>query len=354
MSEQPIDKPVDRPAVEASLAAMSTTASAGSLLREARAKSGLSLEDVSAQTKIAVPALQALERDDFSRLGQPVYVRGYLRKFAKALNLPENSVVAAFDARESPREPGAQQMRLAREAVEVRPRSKSAIWILLVVGAAAGGGYFLWQSRQAPAPAVAEVPAVSAPEPTTPAMTQEPAAASASDLPSAAPTAEAAPVAEAVGAAAGMTPNPLESTTAAAPPPAPESQPAASPSAPQTATALPVPETTAAGGSVQPSEPHKERAANEAVSNDAAVTLTFRDSSWVRIRDSRNKVLLNGLVQGGKTESMTGVPPYTISLGRAAAVSSVKFQGRTVDLAPYTASGGMAYFTLPPSPATTP
>lgn len=223
-------------------------------------------------------------------------------------------------------------MRLAREAVEVRGdgSSKSVIWAVLLIAAATAGVYLLWQANQSRPSAVKPAPAASAAESPVPASALEVAPVSAIDLPAASPAAES--TAAAVNPAAGVTPNPATDTAEAA--------------APLTAGVKPTAEAAGAETSSQNLRP-----AADAATDDATVSLSFRDSSWVRIRDSRNKVLLNGLVQAGKTESMTGVPPYTISLGRAAAVSSVTYQGQTVDLAPYTVSGGTAFFTLPLQPA---
>jgi cytoskeleton protein RodZ len=62
-------------------------ASAGSRLAEARRRSGQSLEQVAAATRLRRSQLQALERDDFAALPGPVYARGYLKTYAEYLGL---------------------------------------------------------------------------------------------------------------------------------------------------------------------------------------------------------------------------------------------------------------------------
>ncbi|HUR41550.1 MAG TPA: helix-turn-helix domain-containing protein, partial [Verrucomicrobiae bacterium] len=88
---------------QASAAAPAADApSPGRLLSQARARAGLGAEDLAGQLKLAKGTLEALERDDFAALSEPVYVRGYYRKIAKVLNIPEADLIAAYDARSAP------------------------------------------------------------------------------------------------------------------------------------------------------------------------------------------------------------------------------------------------------------
>ncbi|HEX4882167.1 MAG TPA: helix-turn-helix domain-containing protein [Porticoccaceae bacterium] len=69
----------------------------GIALRQARAAGGLSVEDLAAQTCIPRRYLLALEADDYTRLPDPVYVRGYLRRCAALLDGDAERWVADFD-----------------------------------------------------------------------------------------------------------------------------------------------------------------------------------------------------------------------------------------------------------------
>ncbi|NJM12741.1 MAG: helix-turn-helix domain-containing protein, partial [Synechococcaceae cyanobacterium SM1_2_3] len=40
--------------------------------------------------------IQALEADDFTQLGPPVFVRGYLSRYARFLDLPEQAVLERY------------------------------------------------------------------------------------------------------------------------------------------------------------------------------------------------------------------------------------------------------------------
>lgn len=59
----------------------------GTRLREARVHSGLSREDVSTRLRVPVKVVGALEADDWSPLGAPVFVRGQLRSYARLLDI---------------------------------------------------------------------------------------------------------------------------------------------------------------------------------------------------------------------------------------------------------------------------
>jgi cytoskeletal protein RodZ len=72
----------------------------GPLLRQAREQRGLSLQQVAATTKISARVLDALERNDPSKLPGGIFSRAFVRAYAKEVGLdPEETVtrfVAAF------------------------------------------------------------------------------------------------------------------------------------------------------------------------------------------------------------------------------------------------------------------
>ena len=67
----------------------------GRRLREAREAAGLSLADVGARLKMPVRVVESLEREDWSRLGAPVFVRGQLRSYSRLLGLSTEPMMAA-------------------------------------------------------------------------------------------------------------------------------------------------------------------------------------------------------------------------------------------------------------------
>ena len=67
-----------------------------SSLRAAREQQQLTVDDVANVLHLSREHIVALETGDFARLGPQVFVRGYLRSYARLLGLPEQSVLADF------------------------------------------------------------------------------------------------------------------------------------------------------------------------------------------------------------------------------------------------------------------
>lgn len=69
------------------------------VLRAARERAGLSVEDISARTKIKPNFLQAIERGEFEQLPGQFFARAFLRTYAREVQLSPDEIVAAYDAR---------------------------------------------------------------------------------------------------------------------------------------------------------------------------------------------------------------------------------------------------------------
>ncbi|HKY90026.1 MAG TPA: helix-turn-helix domain-containing protein, partial [Nevskiaceae bacterium] len=88
--------------------------SPGEAIRVARERARLSLDELAARTRLSRPVLEALEKDAFEQLLEPVYVRGYYRKCAKVLDLAEQPLIDAYQAMYTPPPTVApQRLRLA-------------------------------------------------------------------------------------------------------------------------------------------------------------------------------------------------------------------------------------------------
>jgi cytoskeletal protein RodZ len=68
----------------------------GELLRKAREAKGLSLAQVEEATKIRSAYLQALEEENYERLPPPTYVKGFLKNYARYLELDPPQVLALY------------------------------------------------------------------------------------------------------------------------------------------------------------------------------------------------------------------------------------------------------------------
>lgn len=70
----------------------------GSYLRAARRKRGLSIESAAESTRIRSQYLMRMESDEFDFLA-PTYVRGFLRSYARYLEVAEQPLIEEFDRR---------------------------------------------------------------------------------------------------------------------------------------------------------------------------------------------------------------------------------------------------------------
>lgn len=91
----------------------------GSYLRNAREARGLDLRDAAQQTRIGVNYLKAIEDEDFSKLPGEVFVKGFLKNYARFLRLPEEEVVKRYRERKVP------QQGAAPTAASAAPKTES-------------------------------------------------------------------------------------------------------------------------------------------------------------------------------------------------------------------------------------
>jgi cytoskeletal protein RodZ len=61
-----------------------------------RRNRGITLESISAETKISVRSLQAIENGDFSRLPGGIYNTSYIRQYARAIDYDESLILAEY------------------------------------------------------------------------------------------------------------------------------------------------------------------------------------------------------------------------------------------------------------------
>jgi len=68
----------------------------GDVLRRIRVSLGIELEEIAATTKINELHLRAIEGNHYEQLPPPVYLRGFLKQFAKCLSLDPNHVADSY------------------------------------------------------------------------------------------------------------------------------------------------------------------------------------------------------------------------------------------------------------------
>jgi cytoskeletal protein RodZ len=68
----------------------------GRILRQIRERMGIDLKAVSAETKISMKILELIEEEAVDRLPPLVYLKGFLRGYAKSLGLDPLKVVEDY------------------------------------------------------------------------------------------------------------------------------------------------------------------------------------------------------------------------------------------------------------------
>jgi cytoskeletal protein RodZ len=110
----------------------------GGKLRQARERRGISLRQIAASTKISAAALDALERNDISKLPGGIFSRAFVRSYAIEVGLDPDETVREFLERfnqEAARTAEAVAAEVPQEEREFQERQKKAA--RLALGAAA-------------------------------------------------------------------------------------------------------------------------------------------------------------------------------------------------------------------------
>lgn len=279
----------------------------GVRLKAAREACGLSLEEVANILKLDLDKIEALEHDELGHIAAPVYAAGYLRAYAKLLNLPADEIVAEFEAltrMESPaidpsNSPAGQDFGRVESGVSLGSLLAAIpgwLWFSVLVLVLLVGVYQTWfagdsdgmsgaMSRTDASDAASDTPMLAP-------MSSAPESSSATDAES--PTDSGAPRLGSVDD---------ESATAAAGEAA----------------------TDTSGGNAAP-----QRSAQQ----QSELVLYFNDDSWVEVNDARGQRLLYRLAKAGMAQTLQGVAPFEVQLGYVPGVD-IMYNGKPFDLSRY-------------------
>jgi cytoskeleton protein RodZ len=290
----------------------------GAVLRDARESQKLSVEEVCSRLRLSDKQINALESDDFSIFGSAIFARGFIKGYAKILNLDSQPLLDAH-LRMFPQD---QSQSITYKADDVVKSGGGSfikfvaliLGVLLIVAVVVWVAYKVWAYQSNTNVADNSTPAVSVEQ----NVTSEP-------LPEAA-----------LPAAERETPANNESTVTEI----------ALPKAKETVDVTPKPEVKS------PTEKPKEPAQLvDSVKSDSAksefvktqtvavgsvkVKLVLTGSSWIGVQDKNGKTVFSKLAKAGTEEYVEGVPPLKFHIGNASA-TQVIFNGEAIDLAPST------------------
>jgi cytoskeleton protein RodZ len=308
----------------------------GARLRGAREAAGLSREEVARSLNLEKGVVEALESDDVERLPEPAYVKGYLRAYARLLDLDANGLLQAYSGLAVPQPevlPRESASADAEQRVRVQVVGGLIILILIVVSA-----WWLTRPKHSGVPPQAQ---------TTTQQAQQTPAANAVGTSATSQTAPQVVEPTVSGVAA-----PAKSTTDSSAPNA------AAPAATASKAESPKPTTPVVVETSKPEPPAQTSSMPSASSSASSTTaspsagasgtrlvLQLTAKSWVQIDDGGGTQLFRGLLDAGTKRTFSGTPPFSVFLGYAPGVT-LHIDGKQVSAAQYTQSNNTARFKL--------
>jgi len=329
---------------------VSSRSNPGETLRKARESKNLAQADVAQQLNLTLRALTQVEAGAFDKLPGHTFARGYIRAYAKFLELDQDRLVADFDAYTGTDSAGSSVHALGRieEPTHLAQSLLRFVSVGLLLGLLAVS-FFWWQEQStrkdsdaAVSRALEHVEVESADGTTEIHPLDEPEDQAVADGQAqiVEPASEIAPELAAQTAATA----PAADTATSASQPAPVAEPAAVVVAP--VAAVPAAPVSAALPSVTPvvEAPVSAPAPVQAAAGQALVNIQFTANCWTQLTDANGKVLFSALKRAGESLELAGKPPLELRLGFARG-AQVSYNGQVVDVAPYT-SGETARMKL--------
>lgn len=309
--------------------------SIGTILREARERLGLSVNDVANRIKFAPKQIEWLEDDDYVRLPEAAFVRGFVRSYARLVELDP---VVLLD--------GLPPSHVKAAAVEVKsvdvpmPSALSARRyniVLLATGLIIAVLVAIFERMNDRTPEQAE-PVVK----TVVQQIELPATEDASASAQSAPVAVGLQpvVQQSVRVAPAPSPSTMSATQAAAKPIIKPQPPALAepvsrsvPPSVKTVESVAVVPKASVMPSVAASNSTASVSAGDAVGH--ALRLEFDEDAWVEVKEGEDKILTSKMHTAGSLMRLTGRAPLLVVIGNARAVRLFD-NGKKVNLERYT------------------
>jgi len=315
----------------------------GAALRGAREAKGMNVEDVAARLRLASRIVRTLEDGSFDHLPAAIYVRGYLRAYAKLVDVDSTPLLVAYD-QQADLPPDLKPYASApQRQVEASDFPVKAMTYLVVAGLIGLLGAWLWQTHKFNALSSLSVPKWGAEN--TGAIPLETLSQTVGTGGVAATTRGVAsapqhsalqysyPVVEhpttLTGGGVASTPAANTATPATSSDLAPVA--AAPPELPTRAESVVVadgakPELTATA----PTQPLRA----VVPSGTHVLYLELARDAWVEVIDAENKRLYYNLGRQGSRIAVQGLLPYRVKVGNAEAVA-VTFEGKSLDISAF-------------------
>jgi transcriptional regulator with XRE-family HTH domain len=107
----------------------------GTFLRNLRTKKGMSLEEIATKTMVQQRFLDAIEKGEYEHLPEPLYIRGFIRRFAEAMGIDGIPISESFPLGNA--QPGSGNAKYAAGNTPLRPWHLYVLYLAAVLGAVA-------------------------------------------------------------------------------------------------------------------------------------------------------------------------------------------------------------------------
>lgn len=336
----------------------------GQMLAEARKNLGLSAEDVADKLNFRKTLVDDIEQDNFDHSLPSTFNRGYLRNYAKLVNISIEDVLTSYETLNIAQKQGAELQSFSKQT-EKQAETNRLMWISYLILAVLIGSTVIWwvqdarmTQSSAPAPGESDISTDSKNSETN--LQAEIAVGDKSDSEQPSDT-------DTVSLSQSLLANPVDSEELdiKATPDVMANQTISNTEI-ATENQLPSDATVAASnneeGAVTEKVPSDQELVKEAnnlvpVNEDIAQTqetvaqvisaavFTFSGDCWVNIYDATGERVAWGIKKAGYVMNIKGVAPFSVTLGKPELVS-IEFEQQPVDMSSFN-RGNIAKFTLP-------
>ncbi len=296
---------------------------AGTILKNRRESLGLTQQQVSSRLKLRVSLIQQIEDNQFDSDQVATFMRGYVRSYAKYVNLDEKVVLEALDHAGDVQHQEQEMMSFSRKTKTEKHNSRIMLLTWSIFAVIAGiSSLWWWQNQQQDTLSQSFVAEETAEEVVVGDLSDDQLTTSLDLIEAETPVVEAPQVVDSeVMADASVATETMEADVA------PEVE-------------VPV-EPIVAAVETEVAEP--EVVIPEPVSNE--LVMQFSSDCWIQVKDATGRTLSTGIKKAGQSLNLSGETPYKVVIGAPEAVS-MTFASEPVDLSGYT-SGKVARITLP-------
>ncbi|MFV8462252.1 cytoskeleton protein RodZ [Vibrio campbellii] len=299
---------------------------AGTLLKNQREALGLTQKQISDRLKLRISLIQQIEENQFESDQVATFMRGYIRSYAKYVNLDEKVVLNALRHSGDAQHEDQEMLSFSRKTKTEKHNSRIMLLTWGIFAVIVGISSLWWWQNQQQDTLSQSLANTESSEELAVEESLDPEFASLEVIEAEQNDAAASVIEDTEGLAAisdaADTSAALDVTDEQ---PAVDAEPAVEL---ETVEATTAPETT----------PTPEVTTK-------ALTMQFTADCWIQVKDATGKTLSTGIKKAGQSLNLSGTAPYKVILGAPEGVS-MTFASEPVDLSGYT-SGKVARITLP-------